>query len=295
MSKDKELVTFLAHECDKAQDKDKGMDCLDENLLARLDAGLITGEERDHLILHIARCPDCRKRISSILAEADLQSLKLPKTKVLRPERRARPFIYAAAASVVLMVGASLYFSLGQQAGTDFGIDTRNLLIADAGLSQLGYDLKRRVTRAEVKPAVDEAKYRTMILKLSSHLEQPSPRGKVLALATRAALSARFLDDAVQYAERWVQIAPNDSAAFNALGLAQFQRNKFTEALAAFEKARSLSPKQPSFYLNAAMAADEVDRTDKVIQYLRQFIVVAPSHPKIEEAKRWLIEMEKTD
>ncbi|MFA5865998.1 MAG: tetratricopeptide repeat protein [Phycisphaerae bacterium] len=297
MKKNDELIQFLAGEFDRSRPNDTGLECPDENLWARLADGLIAGGEREELIRHIAHCPECRRRTSQILNEIDEGALShLPATTLIAPESwliRFRPWVLALAASIVLAVGVSLFYTLNRSGPADYGVSTRGMLLAQADLSELGIEPGRGIARAEGVPTMEQAAYRQALTKLKPYLDQSSPPSDALALATRAALSARFINDAIGYAEKWTQVAPADSGAWNSLGLARFQKNHFAEALQAFQKAIELDPNMASFYLNAALAADQADQPTKAGRYLTRFIQLASNHPEIDKAKKWLTRLEK--
>jgi len=291
-----DLVTFLAREHDRTHPGGETAGCPSDEFWAQLADGLISADERDGLVAHISRCVKCRKRAAGILAEMDVAKLTLPPAKgvVSWPWiLRLHPTRCAMAAAVLLAVGAGLYFGLGRRVPIDYGVDGSGFLPADASLTELGFDLRGRATRDESKPLIGEAAYRTAADKLRKHLEQPSPPPAALALATRAALSAGFVDDAAVYAAKWVQAAPDDPAARNALGLAEFQHDRFAEALAAFERAAELAPHRAACHLNAAMAAQQISDGGRTATHLRRFLQLAPGGPRAAEVRQWLDRLER--
>jgi tetratricopeptide (TPR) repeat protein len=199
----------------------------------------------------------------------------------------------ALAAGLILFVGLLYYFDAASS--NVLGVDGGRFVAANADLSQVGVDVTGAVARDDDEPLIDQQDYQQIIAKLSPGLSGSVTSADALALATRAALSARFFDDAVGYGQRWVAIAADNPDAFNALGLAQFQRGRFEGALASFEKAVVLSPRSPAFLLNAAMAADQTDDVAKTVRYLRTFVQLAPAHPRIEDVKKWLVRLEKAE
>lgn len=202
---------------------------------------------------------------------------------------RLKPSRYALAASVVIVVGLGIYF--GREIGRgpqDYGVDLALLVGADAPLTDLGVDLRRRTVRAEASPAINEAEYRAAIDKLRDELDKEPASMDALAIATRAALSARFFEDAADYAEAWRRNAQRDPEAQNAFGLACYQLNRFGEALPAFERAVELTPDRMEYRLNAALAADQADQIDAARQHLLELKRLAPNYPGMDEIDRWL-------
>ncbi|MFA5865989.1 MAG: tetratricopeptide repeat protein [Phycisphaerae bacterium] len=296
MEEHKSLVKFLAAELDATQTGQATEGCPDEIFWAQFSDGLIMSKERDELISHLSLCSICRKRVSAIIKEMDVNKLHLSPTSLIHEKPviyKILPIALALAACIILVIGLSFYSGFLKTEESDYGINTKQFLLAQADLSELGYEIGHHGIRSEIKPPIDEAAYRTIMNKLSKDLNQPFPRANVLNLGARAALSARFVDDALIYAGKWAKITPQDPTAFNALGLCQFQKNQFDRALKSFEKALSLNSHQPSFYLNAAMAADEMGQTDKTIHHLRRFINLVPSHRQVDQAKHWLAKLEK--
>lgn len=282
----------------------------DENLWALLAEGLISPSQRDALLAHTQRCPACRRRMAVVVKDwdaavtladgapaagwSDAEAARAPATTTpqfppLRALLRRPAFRFAMAACVLIVAGLGWYVAVGPaSSSTDYGIAVAMLTPADAPLTALGVDLRRRGVRADIAPALSEQDYRAAIAKLRADLDRKDAPAEALALATRAALSARFFSDAVQYARRWTLAALDQAAAHNALGLALYQQNGFDAALAAFERAIALSPDRPDYHLNAALAADEADQIDVARQHLERFKALAPDDPRMADIDRWL-------
>lgn len=292
-----ELVHFLASQYD-GQPRDDPGPHPDENLWALLADGLIAPSERDALVEHAASCRDCRQRMSAIIAEwpeevtiasADISSAA-PQTQGKGARKSTGRFVrllrypsvrYAAAACVAVSAVAYLYF--GSPGGPGYGVDDSRWAAAGAPLTDFGVGLGA-AGRADSQPGLRAAEYHSSIDTLQARLERP----EALALATRAALTARFFDDALEYAARWISRAPNQPDAHNALGLALFHTNRFEEALAAFEQAIKLSGGQPNYHLNAALAADNCDQIVAAVNHLRRFKELVPNYGRMDEIERWL-------
>ncbi len=292
----KRLATFLARESDRDNSDCRGGGP-DDNAWALLADGLISPHQREELLQHTRTCSRCRRLMSAIVAEWDDDvQIAGGEPAALSHEVagvpwlfRLKPSRYALAASVVIVVGLGIYF--GREIGRgpqDYGVDLALLVGADAPLTDLGIDLRRRTVRAEASPAITEAEYRAAIDKLRDELDKEPASMDALAIATRAALSARFFEDAADYAGAWRRNAQRDPEAQNAFGLACYQLNRFGEALPAFERAVELTPDRMEYRLNAALAADQADQIDAARQHLLELKRLAPNYPGMDEIDRWL-------
>lgn len=283
MNDKEQLVQFLGAEVDRARAASR-QDCPDDALWAQLEDGLLAAGQRDDLLRHIARCGRCRRRASSILIEMDGPLRNLPPTPLIGQAtggfRRVLPALCALAAVLTVAVGAWLY-----QAGQP---GPSGLMLADASLPSVGYPLGGRVTRDVSVPAMDEATYRSILRQLQPKLDRPAPSAEVLSQATRAALTARFADEAADFARRWVAVAPNDAMGHNATGLARFQQKRFEQALESFEAAVRRDPGRPAYLLNAAMAAEEAGQLEKAVAYLQEFLNTAETGPEADRVRRHL-------
>ncbi len=301
------LARFLACEYDRgsARERRPAGPHPDENVWALLADGLISPEERDGLLSHAEMCSECRQRVAATVREWD-DDLVIASGRPARgfaDEERwaARPSMhvfrtriislwgqhrtYALAACVLIAVGAGLYWGLRPRG---YGIDEALLVAANAPLTDMGLVLGRRGVRDDIKAAISEAEYRDLIIRLESELTRPEPATETLALATRAALSARFFDDAARYSRQWTDAAPKDAPAHNTHGLALFHQNEFARALSAFAQAIELAPDRMEYRLNAALAADEADHIDQARNHLRHLKATVPNHPQMREIDRWL-------
>ena len=284
------LTRFLLREYDRGLQRHRGpAEHPDENVWALLADGLLSAAQRDELLAHAETCPTCRRRVAATVAEWDEQASIAGgrgESRVLVLYRR--PVQYAAAACVLIGVGLSLYFGYPRGEPPGFGVDASLFVGAGVPLTEFGVDLARRSTRGDVTPAITESRYREVLRQLSDALAQPAPPVEVLALATRAALSAHFFDDAATYARRWASRAASEPEAHNAVGLSAYRQNQFIEALAAFERAVELAPENVAYRLNAALAADEADELDRAVEHLRRLRELAPDNPQADAIERWL-------
>lgn len=296
-----QLVRFLVREYDR--DAARGQPAaghVEDAAWALLADGLISPAERDAVLDHAAACPACRKRLSLVTRElpdgvliAGGAPSKLLAARPAPVLLRLRRFsTYAAAAVVLLAVGAGIWWRT--RPGPARPLLPPDLTpVAVVALTDLGVDLRRRTVRDNLPVAMTADNYRKVLATLDPELQKPSPRPDALTAATRAALAARFAEDALAYAQRWATAAPNDDEAANAVGLAAYLLNRFDEALAAFERALTLVPAASTtaaaeLHLNAALAAAEIGDTGKVRSHLQAFKNLLHDDPRIPEIDRWL-------
>lgn len=297
---DKQLSTFLAREFDGRSNDCQGGGP-DDNMWALLADGLISPHQREELLQHTETCSQCRQRMSAIVAEWDDDvQIAGGEPAALADEVAGVPWLfslkpsrYALAAGLVIVAGLGIYFGGERGSGSpDYGVDLALLVSADSPLTDLGVDLRQRTVRADVVPAMGEAEYRATIGKLQEELGKKDPSMDAQAIATRVALSARFFEDAVVYAEAWRREAQGAPEAQNAFGLACYQLNRFDEALPAFERAVGLAPDRMEYRLNAALAADQADQIDAARQHLLELQKLAPNYPGMDEIDRWLRQLD---
>lgn len=288
----------------------------DEEQWALLDDGLISPEDRDALVEHAASCSDCRRRLGAIISEwtdevmipasaegvfttevsaagsvAEPEAEAQAQDKPVSSERSTQPLLlrlarsttlrYAAAACVVL--GVSVFLYIGPKSDIGAGLTTAQWIRPDAALTELGAGLGAG-RRADPEVTLGEDEYRAAL----QTLQEDMPHPRALELAARAALTARFFDEAMEYAARWVEVMPDDPGAHNALGLALFNTGQFDKAYEHFAEAIRLGGDRPAYELNAALSADSADRTERAIQHIRRFKQIAPTDPRIPEIDRWL-------
>ena len=75
-----------------------------------------------------------------------------------------------------------------------------------------------------------------------------------------------------------LRVDSNHPLALHYLGVALFQRMRFTEALPLLERSTALVPAEPEFHNNLGLVLAAVDRNDEAIAEYRRTLALAPSH-----------------
>lgn len=241
--------------------------------------------ERSELHRHARSCGECRTLLVAFGQRTSGAPNKLP--------RRAAMLIpVAAAAAFVLMFwnapngGASPLAGLRPPA---------RLFGADISLVALGYPLNES-SRNLTFVKTDESKLQRFLEEVQRAMSEREPHAELIALATRAALTCRNWPVVHASAKRWTDVAPEEAAAWNVRGMADFVAGDYALAQQNFERALILSPRECNYLLNVAQAADRAGDLDQARKCLLRYLELADTD-NLDTAKdrelilRWLEEL----
>lgn len=125
---------------------------------------------------------------------------------------------------------------------------------------------------------------------------RPEYRPASMALAAYLAQRAEFFLNAAgrgaslgaRDADRAVRLDPASGAAHRALGLAERRRGRLESALAAFERARALEPRQWRHHLAVAVTLHALERRDEARVALRRGLEIHPTDERMRSlAEAW--------
>jgi tetratricopeptide (TPR) repeat protein len=82
--------------------------------------------------------------------------------------------------------------------------------------------------------------------------------------------------------KRLVQLDPENSSAWQNLGVAHFLRNRFGEGIAACQEALRQDPHNLMASHNLAMALGQLRQYDEALASVRQAMEIDPKHPRLQ-------------
>ncbi|HHT9152026.1 MAG TPA: tetratricopeptide repeat protein [Candidatus Hypogeohydataceae bacterium YC40] len=124
----------------------------------------------------------------------------------------------------------------------------------------------------------------------------PSSAERIVAfnnLAWVLATKKGSLDEALQYAVRARELAPNHAEIMDTLGWIYCLSGKYTEAVKELQQASRLSYGNPSVYFHLGVAYLKKGMDSRALLQLQRAIKAGVDFPEIEEAKRLVKEIEK--
>ncbi|HPD18199.1 MAG TPA: tetratricopeptide repeat protein, partial [Candidatus Goldiibacteriota bacterium] len=99
-------------------------------------------------------------------------------------------------------------------------------------------------------------------------------------------------DHAIEYLKEVIDSNPQDdiilSNAYYNMGIAYLRKEKYNEALSAFESALEIEPWDMAAYINAAILAEKLGYKDKAIKYWQKYDRLLPVNKRKKEIKERL-------
>jgi Flp pilus assembly protein TadD len=295
-----------------ASDQSLNRDHLEDELLAQFCDGTLPASDRDEVVIHLADCRDCRSIVANVLHAAE----EAPEARatISLPQRGAwysnMRIMLAAAAAVLLLVTVWLLRGPGrtgeqvayltakealisgqfdrvesilneanrQGAKSDRLISLRSqakreianpLALAAAGrLSDFGYDIGGVVAR---DPAA--LPHRTGLAAADELLANSQSKDLEMILNRgHLLLSEQKPKEALAEFEKAQKIAPKESLVWLGGGIAKFLLDDFARAESDFRHAQQLDPSNLDVQINLAMTLEEAGKTAEAITVWQELL-----------------------
>ncbi len=99
------------------------------------------------------------------------------------------------------------------------------------------------------------------------------------------------IDEAMQFYEDAIKRNPDYYKAYSNLGAAYAKKGDLERAIGLYRKALKLNPRDAATHLNLGLALARLGRTAQAGTHLKQFLSLAPDHPRTGEVKKFLGQM----
>ncbi len=101
-------------------------------------------------------------------------------------------------------------------------------------------------------------------------------------------LESGELDEAARMGARALELAPDDGAVQDTVGLIELRRNNTTRAVALLHEASSRLPNNPDVRLHLAEALEQDQRPAEAVRELEAIVLAAPGYGRIDQVHRLL-------
>jgi len=242
-----------------------------------------------------------KKQAARVLAFIENDEIRRPVNKqpINIEVARKREGIYisypvlAALAMIICAIAAGAMFWLNVDRRPEEAMDALRLAIKDkrrtpARISDCS--AYSRYTSIRGEEDAEELQFQRAFNKLNYAKDESAPVQARLTLA-RVHLALGKPDEArnaLPILEQIVASGNQSAEIFNDLGVAQFQLEKYGEAIASFNKALEKSPNFIEAIFNRALAEESAKRTEAAIEDWQQFIRLTSDENWKTEAERHL-------